>query len=211
MTLILFDFDGVLADTLADMLHFAQEACDELGVTHPVIQTDLSELEVMSFATFGRACEVPEHLVDEFVRRCVGKFAAKKTPPSIFDGLGEVMLKLAERHTLAVVTGNTAGNVRSFLEEHGLQGCVRAVYGVDMPGSKVEKILMAKRHLVAEDEEVFMIGDSLSDIRAAREVGVRSIAVSWGHQSVEKLLLAEPDHLVYGPEEIMATVIQRGE
>jgi phosphoglycolate phosphatase len=204
MSLILFDFDGVLADTLADMLRFAQEVCEELGVKHPVVQTDLSELEVMSFATFGRACEMPEHLVNEFVRRCMGKFAEKMTPPALFSGLGEVMVKLAESHTLAVVTGNTGGNVRAFLEEHGLEGCVRAVYGVDMPGSKVDKILMAKSQFAAEGEEVFMIGDSVSDIRAAREVGVRSIAVSWGHQSMERLLEAEPDHVVYRPEEIIA-------
>ena len=121
MSLILFDFDGVLADTLADMLHFAQEVCDELGVKHTVVQTDLSELEVMSFASLGRACETPEDLVDEFVRRCTGKFAAKKSPPAIFDGLEDVVRKLAESHLLAVVTGNTEGNVRVFLEEHGLE------------------------------------------------------------------------------------------
>ena len=171
MALILFDFDGVLADTIADMLRFAQEVCDELGVKHTVVQTDLSELEVMSFATFGRACGMPEDLVEEFVRRCTGKFAEKKAPPAIFNGLGEVVRKLAKSHVLAVVTGNTEGNVRTFLEEHGLEGCFRAVYGVDMPGSKAEKILMAKSQFVAEGETVFMVGDSLSDVHAARDSG----------------------------------------
>jgi phosphoglycolate phosphatase len=203
MTLILFDFDGVLADTLADMLHFAQEICDELGVKHTVVQTDLSELEVMSFVTFGQACEIPEGLVDEFVRRCTGKFAEKKTPPAIFDGLGEVVKKLAESHVLTVVTGNTEGNVRAFLEEHGLEGCVRAVYGADMPGSKAEKILMAKSQFVAEGETVFMVGDSLSEVHAAREAGVKSIVVSWGHQSLGRLVGASPDHVVRLPEELI--------
>jgi phosphoglycolate phosphatase len=203
MSLVLFDFDGVLADTLADMLRFAQEVCDELGVKHTVVQTDLSELEVMSFTTFGRACEMPEDLVDEFVRRCIGKFAEKKSPPAIFDGLGEVVRKLAESHLLAVVTGNTEGNVCAFLEAHGLEGCVRAVYGVDMPGSKVRKILMAKSQFAAEGEAVFMVGDSMSDIREAREAGVKSIAVSWGHQSVGRLVGALPDHVVRLPEELI--------
>ena len=203
MSLILFDFDGVLADTLADMLRFAQEVCDELGVKHTVVQTDLSELEVMSFATFGRACETPEELVDEFVRRCTRKFAEKKSPPAIFNGLGEVVRKLAESHVLAVVTGNTEENVRAFLQEHGLEGCVRAVYGVDMPGSKVDKILMAKSQFAAEGETVFMVGDSLSDVRAARQAGVKSIAVSWGHQSVGMLVRAVPDHVVRLPEELI--------
>ncbi len=202
MALILFDFDGVLADTLEDLLRFAQEVCDELGVKHTVIGTDLSELEVMSFATLGRACETPDELVDEFVRRCTGKFAARTRPPAIFDGLAEAVKKLAESHVLAVVTGNTEGNVHAFLNEHGLEGCFHAVYGVDMPGSKVEKILRAKSQFAAEGETVFMVGDSLSDICAAKEAGVRSIAVSWGHQSLGRLVGATPDHVVRSPEEL---------
>jgi phosphoglycolate phosphatase len=206
MSLILFDFDGVLADTLADMLRFAQEVCDELGVNHTVLQTDLSELEVMSFATFGRACEMPEDFVDEFVRRCTEKFSEKEVPPAIFEGLGEVIRKLAGRHWLAVVTGNTGRNVRAFLERHGLSGCVRAVYGVDLPGTKLEKILMAKGQFAAEGEAVFMVGDSLSDIRAAREAGVKTIAVSWGHQRLDKLIEAQPDHVVHSPGELVEII-----
>jgi phosphoglycolate phosphatase len=206
VSLILFDFDGVLADTLADMLRFAQEVCDELGVKHTVVQTDLSELEVMSFATFGRACETPEDLVDEFVRRCTRKFAEKKSPPAIFDGVEAVVRKLAESHVLVVVTGSTGGVVRAFLAEHGLEGCIRAVYGLDMPGSKVKKILMAKRQFAAEGEAVFMVGDSLSDIHAAKAAGIKSIAVSWGHQSVGKLVGAAPDHVAYIPEELIEIV-----
>jgi phosphoglycolate phosphatase-like HAD superfamily hydrolase len=67
---------------------------------------------------------------------------------------------------------NTEETVRAFLEEHGLEGYIRAVYGVDMPGSKVDKILMAKSQFAAKGETVFMVGDSLSDVRAAREAGV---------------------------------------
>ena len=203
MALILFDFDGVLADTLADMLCFAQEACDELEVEHTVSETDLSELEVMSFAMLGRACGVPEESVDEFVRRCTEKFAARKSPPGIFAGLAEVVRQLAESHVLVVVTGNTEGNVRAFLKAHGLDGCFRAVYGLDMPGSKVEKILMAKNQFAADDAMVYMVGDSLSDVRAAKEAGVKSIVVSWGHQSVDRLIGAMPDHVVGLPEELI--------
>jgi phosphoglycolate phosphatase len=117
--------------------------------------------------------------------------------------LGEVVRKLAESHVLIVVTGNTEGNVRAFLEEHGLEGCVRAVYGVDMPGSKAEKILMAKSQFAAEAETVFIVGDSLSDVQAAREAGVKSIVVSWGHQSLGKLLGALPDYVVRLPKELI--------
>jgi phosphoglycolate phosphatase len=72
-----------------------------------------------------------------------------------------------------------------------------------MPGSKVEKILMAKSQFAAGGEAVFMVGDSVSDIREAREAGVKSIAVSWGHQSMGRLVKAVPDHVVRLPEELI--------
>jgi len=64
MRLLLFDYDGVLADTFDDLIQFGQEACDELGVVHAVTSDDVHGLEVMSYKTFGIACGVPEHQID---------------------------------------------------------------------------------------------------------------------------------------------------
>jgi len=203
MKLIIFDFDGVLADTFSDMIRFAQESCDELGVDHIVTPEDLRDLEVMSFATFGAACDVPLELTEEFVYRCTRKFAEKKTPPPIFDGLPDVILKLSEENILSIVTGNTTKNVDSFLAHHGLQDCFRTVYGVDIPGSKVEKIKMVNDQFDVGNEATFLIGDSLSDIQSAREANVSCIAVSWGHQTLEMLVRGKPDVIVHKPTEIL--------
>lgn len=204
MRLLIFDYDGVLADTLADMLKFAQETCDELGVTHTVIPSDLRDLEVMSFTTFGRACGVPEELTGEFARRCTRKFAEKIAPPAVFDGLAEVVRRLAEENLLLIVTGNTAGNVNAFLRHHGLLDCFRMVYGVDMPGSKLEKIQIAQKQFGTGSEPVYFVGDSLSDLRAAHEAGVGSVAVSWGHQSLDVLIRGKPDAIAHSPAELYA-------
>ena len=72
-----------------------------------------------------------------------------------------------------------------------------------MPGSKAEKILMAKSQFVATAETVFTVGDSLSDIQAAREAGVKSIVVSWGHQRLSRLVGAGPDAIVRYPKELI--------
>jgi phosphoglycolate phosphatase-like HAD superfamily hydrolase len=81
-----------------------------------------------------------------------------------------------------------------------------AVYGVDMPGSKVDKILRAMGQFGAEAGAVFMVGDSCSDMRAARQAGVNAIAVSWGHQSMGMLIRALPDLVVQFPEELIEAV-----
>ncbi|MFN8399331.1 MAG: HAD family hydrolase [Anaerolineales bacterium] len=204
MALIIFDYDGVLADTLDDLIRFGQQACDQLGVKHVVTQADLSNLEVMSFATYGRACEVPEHLVDEFVKISLNLFAEKKSPPAIFDGMSEVIQHFSSQHKLAIVTTNSSQNVNLFLAQHGLSDRFHAVYGVDTPGSKAQKIGLARERF--GEETIFMIGDALSDVRAAKEAGVTSIAITWGHQSLETLLRGEPDHVVKDPRKLIEVI-----
>jgi len=208
MALIIFDYDGVLADTLIDLLQFGQEACDKLGVKHTVRKDDLRNLEVMSFTSYGRACEVPEDLVDEFVQICLKRFAEKKYPPAIFKGLKKVVRRLAINNTLAVVTTNSSQNVNAFLVKHGLDGCIQAVYGVDSPGSKAQKISVARERFSVERKRgsVFMVGDSLSDIRAAREASVISIAVAWGHQGLSRLLAGSPDYVAHSPPDLIEII-----
>lgn len=208
MALIIFDFDGVLADTLDDLIQFGQEVCDELGVKHVVKKEDLSNLEIMSFPSFGRACEVPEQLVDEFVQRCLKRFAAKKSPPAIFNELGTIVRNFSVNHTIAIITTNSSQNVNAFLIEHGLGECIHAVYGVDIPGSKAQKISIARDQFSADRkrESVFMIGDSLSDISAAKEASVTSVAVTWGHQSLEHLLRGDPDYIVNFPHNLVEII-----
>ncbi len=64
----------------------------------------------------------------------------------------------------------------------------------DMPGSKAQKISMAREQFSsdAKRESVIMVGDSLSDIRAAKEASVKSVAVGWGHQSLKSLASRQP-------------------
>ncbi|HNH77176.1 MAG TPA: HAD hydrolase-like protein, partial [Anaerolineales bacterium] len=70
---------------------------------------------------------------------------------------------------------------------------------------KVQKISLAREQFSAGmmRESVFMVGDSLSDIRAAKEAGIQSIAVAWGHQSLDRLLSGDPDHVVRSVQELL--------
>jgi phosphoglycolate phosphatase len=113
---------------------------------------------------------------------------------------------LSTSHILGVITGNSSDNVKAFLAAHGLSDCIRAIYGVDAPGSKAEKITLAQNQFAAGSEAVCMVGDSASDVHAAKEAGVKCIAVGWGHQSAETLLRAKPDALIHSPKELREAV-----
>lgn len=203
MKLILFDFDGVLADTLGDMLSFGQDVLLELGIHRIPTPADLASLETMSFVEYGRQLGVPSHLVDAFADGCFRRFGQRSRPPKIFEGMKYAVEQLSKTNKIAIVTGNTTATVENFLDAHGLRGCVRGIFAVDRPGTKPEKILSARRQFAKQGDATYLVGDAVSDIRAARDTSVKSIAVSWGHQSLDKLMDAKPDYLVHSPRELL--------
>ena len=203
MAIILFDFDGVLADTLDDLLHFAQKACAQLGLDCSPTPADLDALETMSFVDYGRQLHVPAQQIDDFVNICLKMFNQKPHPPRIFDGMEKVIEEAAKRNILAIITGNTTPTVEAFLKQNCLREHIKLIIGVEHKASRPDKIRLALKELSQSTETVYMVGDALSDIHAARETGIKSIAVGWGHQSPARLSTAKPDYLVGTPQELL--------
>lgn len=55
-----------------------------------------------------------------------------------------------------------------------------------------------------------MVGDSLSDVGAAREAGVRVAVVLGGESPPDRLLAARPDHVLHGLHELVPKVVHPG-
>ena len=202
MAIILFDFDGVLADTLADLLNFGRIACEQLGLPRTPTPADLDVLENMSFIDYGRQLNLPEQLINEFVSLCLEMFHQRTQSPKIFDGMAQVVEQAAIHNQIGIITGNTTRTVKNFLEENELQKYIKLIIGVEQPGSKPEKIERALEIFAQPGDIACIIGDSVSDIHAAKQASIKSIAVSWGHQSLSKLKAANPDYLVKSPQEL---------
>lgn len=209
MPIILFDFDGVLADTLSDMLNFAQEVCVHLGFPRTPTPADLNALETMSFVEYGRQLKLPPEYIDAFVSHCLHLFNNRPEPPKIFDGMAQVVGTAARHNTLAIVTGNTTPTVEGFLRKYGLREHIRLVIGIEQSGTKTEKIRFALKELSRQGDAAYIVGDAVSDIRAARQAGIKSIAVSWGHQDASRLLGTKPDYLVESPQELLEIFKQK--
>lgn len=207
--IFIFDFDGVLAHSLPHMLEFARQACRELGYPMQPSPADLDALERMEFSEFGRQLGLPADKIDAFVQRCIGLFNALEDPLPIFAGMREALLSLSELAEIAIITGNSQKTVQRFLRAHHLDGAVDLILSTENPGGRAEKIFSVIEALQGSPDNTYMIGDAVSDIRAARQAGVRSVAVCWGHQSREKLVAEKPDHLAEAPEDLLMLIEER--
>jgi len=201
--IIIFDFDGVLADSLAPMLGYAEQVCRELGIAYTPTKADLEALEHMEFSEFGRQLGVPEDQIATFVSRNFELFTQREESLRITPGVDTVVRGLSKICSLVIITGNSCGVVEKFLTAYGLRNLFQNILCAEHEGNRLEKILKIKTQSSASEGEIYMIGDAVSDIRAARKAGVKSIAVSWGHQSKHKLTGEAPDLIIDEPEDLL--------
>lgn len=200
--LILFDFDGTLADSFAATLSVA----NSLAATYGYPQLDIRQAE--SLRSLGareviRQTKIPVRRLPCWIRRMKMELRLKipemKPPPGLEEALQT--LRQAE-HQLGIVTSNSLENLRLFLVQHDWNSWFdyletgSTLFG---KGRLIKRVLDRSGFSAAE---TFYVGDEERDIEAARSAGVQAVAVSWGYSQRSLLARGHPDHLVDTPAEL---------
>lgn len=199
--LLLFDFDGVLVDSLAFYERVVNLCLESLGA--PLLRNRQEYLDIFE-TNFYTGIGKRGVDVDAFTR------VSARIAPTLdygqiraFGGLVPVLEELSQRHTLLVVSSNAAGIIEKILIQVGIERYFEDVLGLEVTLSKINKIHHAIDRFRATHQGTYYIGDTAGDIREARQAGVKTVAVTWGWHSHEKLALTEPDYLVDTPEELL--------
>lgn len=139
---------------------------------------------------------IDEALTAQMTLRYRHHFLNENTTPSrLFPGAAEAVRELADRgYLLAVATGKGRRGLDLVLESTGLADCFHATRCADETFSKPhpEMLQQIMDQLGVAPEKALMIGDTEYDLQMAKNAGVKSIAVSYGVHTVEKLLVHEP-------------------
>jgi phosphoglycolate phosphatase len=201
-TLFLFDFDGVLADSLDIYAEVVTRCLERIGT--PIVKSREDYLALFDGNYY-------ESMAARGVDLAAYGKAAMEILPGIdynamkpFPGLIPVLAALQKDHLLAVISSNGYRTIRTMLDRFGFAPYFREILGADFRFSKKEKIAYALEKFAIPGERAFYIGDTAGDILEARAAGVKSVAVTWGWHSRERLVAARPDFLVDTPEGLLA-------
>jgi phosphoglycolate phosphatase len=199
--LFLFDFDGVLLDSLELYSEAVIRCLERIGT--PIVKTREDYLALFDGNFY-------ESMAERGVDLAAFSRAAKEIMPGIdydamspYDGLIPILASLTRNHRLVVISSNGSKTIRHILERCGFAPYFEEVLGSDFLLSKKEKIahVLAKYDIPAES--TYYIGDTAGDVVEARAAGVRTVAVTWGWHSRERLVAARPDFLVDTPEGLL--------
>ena len=207
---VLFDFDGTVADTVDLILASHHHA------TETVLGYRLDEDLIKSY--IGRPFGP---LFDSIAPDRVRELAAVYTPYNWgnigervkpFPGLDEVIDDLLR-------AGARTGIVTSRMREPTITGL--AALGLTdrtpliTPADDTERhkpypdpLIDALGKLGAAADQSVYVGDAVYDVHAAQAAGMASVAVTWGAGRRDDLIAAGPDHLVDTAEELRRALLR---
>ena len=198
--LLLFDYDGVLADSLNVLSEYTSIFCREHGLGEGLKKTDVEAMESATLSGLIEAAGISQTYVRDYARYLFQALNRDPLKVPLFKGIPEMLTDLAQHYRLCVVTANHSAIVRQRLDAAQLTSLLDCIYGNEQPGGKVEHIINALETTRAHPISTWMIGDTVGDIEAAKNAGVKAVAATWGWQSSIRLKSKAPDLMFEHPQ-----------
>jgi phosphoglycolate phosphatase len=194
--LLVFDWDGTLADSTAIIAAALQAACRDVGEPVPdnlsarfVIGLGLGD----ALAHVAPALPIERH--PELSARYRHHYLSRDAQIPLFDGVPALLDDLrAEGFMLAVATGKTRIGLDRALAGNALAGRFHATRCADegRPKPHPDMLLHLMATLDVAAGETLMIGDTTHDLELARAAGVDAVAVAYGAHEPAGLAAAGP-------------------
>ncbi len=205
--LLVFDWDGTLADSEACIIDAMQIATAEAELPKC---NDAQIRDVIGLSLEG-AIEALFPEVEISVRNSVADryrehyFSTSTSPVPVFEGVVEILEKLnQENYFLAVATGKSRRGLDRSLNETGLDKYFHTTRCADETISKPNPQMLIEiiEFFGLEAVDALMIGDSEYDLQMANNAGTESVAVSYGVHNAERLQQCEPLGIIHNITEL---------
>jgi phosphoglycolate phosphatase len=198
---VLFDLDGVIADSRVPFVRCVNGALAEHGLPQRPAHELHHYLGPPLHSTFQTLVSEPllvQPCVDSYRARYRAKAAGET---SVFPGVRELLGELAARMPLIVATSKPRALAEPLLDALGLRPCFLAVVGPELDSEAEHKEITVGRalHELAGGSRAVMVGDREHDVLAAHAHEIPAIGVLWGIGSERELRDAGADALADTP------------
>ncbi|MEM9217369.1 MAG: HAD hydrolase-like protein [Cyanobacteria bacterium P01_F01_bin.150] len=207
MSVIIFDFDGTIADTLNPLLAIANDMAQEFG--YPLITLEqFNQLQTLDSRAIIKQSKIPVLKIPFLLRRIKADLNRQITSVQPIKGVPQALRDLKnQHHQLGIVTSNSEKNVIDFLTHHCLLDLFDFVKSGTTIFGKHRVIRRLLQHQNIDIQKTIYVGDETRDIESARAINMAIIAVSWGFNDHAVLAQYAPNQLINAPE-LLASAVQ---
>lgn len=199
---LLFDFDGTVADTRTMALHILNELSEEFRF-RSLPEEELPEARNMTTQKLIRHLGIRRWRVPKIARHGLVKFHERIHQVKPILNVPTILQQLHERgFRLGILTSNSQANVTAFLKHHHIT-CFEFIRSSSKLFGKSREIRKIMKEYQLQPEELIYIGDETRDIEASHATAVRIAAVTWGYNSADVLRSMNPEFLFAHPEQLL--------
>ena len=201
MKLLLFDFDGVLVDSIDVYEKTVTDCLKKIG--QPLTRGREEFLELFE-GNFYESLKQKGVNMDKFTAASVDILSkVNYTDMKPFDAIRPVLRELTKNHPLIVISSNDSPTIKEALRLYDFDGIFDDILGSDFMLSKKDKILHVIRKYNVTLQDIYYIGDTTGDIKEGKQAGVQTVGVTWGWHSKELMTTSQPDYLFDKPEDLL--------
>lgn len=198
MKLLLFDFDGVIADSLDVVYNIESEVLAGQGLKIKS-KDDFLKLYKKNWYESVKELGLSDEELKKVISETAGKLTEAYSDAEPFSGIKDALRKLKKKHKVVIITSSPGSSVEGYLKKNSFPAF--EVLGAEQETSKVKKINLMKRKY--PKAEIYYIGDTAGDIKEGETANVKTVAVVWGYHKKKTLLSENPDFIVNNPEELL--------
>lgn len=202
---LIFDFDGTIADTFHTIVNISNLLADEFHfnkLTH-------EKAQIMKDNTLKetiRQLNVPLLKIPLIVARAKDELLKEIKNIKPVDGLTDILQNLSQLGIrMGILTSNSSQNVNEFLKQQDLN-----LFVFVATSSKIWSKNLNLRKIIESHgfdmADVIYVGDEARDIDAAKQLGIKVAAVTWGYNSAKTLAAHKPDYLLNQPSDLLNLV-----
>lgn len=210
--LAIFDCDGTLVDSQANICLAMEHAFSEAGIIPPSRHATrrivgLSLVEAMRVLL----PEGEDTLHRDMAERYKASYLVLRNNglehEPLYDGIAGLLSSMDEGGwLLGVATGKSDRGLERCLDHHGIRGLFVTLQTADRHPSKPHPsmVYQALADTGADAANAVVIGDTVYDIHMGRAAGARTIGVNWGYHPVDELRGAGADAIAESIDELEA-------
>lgn len=186
LSLIIFDLDGTLVDSSADICGALNYALTPYGLSEVSIEETISLVGEGATALVGKVIrqKAPGLDLPVVMKRFLEHYSAHMTDASApYPGVVEALERLSSFRK-AVVSNKLEAFSIQLLQSLGLLKYFNYVSGGDTSSEKKPSpipIIEVLSRFDALPRDALFVGDSIYDMRAAKAAGLRAVAVLYGY------------------------------